>query len=204
MKTLSPYQTENFAKYLNFDLWTIDLASFLLVGEVPSDEQWSWSDADKAHKLIHKMALASVLAGNIKGQGDGINFSTTPINWIEWAITKNIEIPRVFLEEREKLVMKEMNNLRADKSYRPICENCYKTAIVAAMQIIHDIIPDLPLTQLIRLQPIEELVQKNYRLETLLNWAKEAGIEPPKVGRPKKEAIEKCKQLIPEKWNHEW
>ena len=139
---------EEFKYYLKFDQLNLNQFLELLEGP-PLFNFFNKSNEDKKN-CITAMAIASIGAGKIKGNGskDASTFAAPICNWIEWANSKGLIVPPG-LEEAGK------NEAQNQKSYRDRFEIEDKTTILALIEMLHDFIPELPIERLVTAKPIQ-------------------------------------------------
>ena len=202
---LFPLEEVELKKYLKFDLIPIGTIPFLLTECKPvelNDFLLSYY-LFPGQSQIFEMAKASVTVNKIKGHGSDLSFAATPMDWIDWAVSKELEIPKPFRElyqGRQK--QQEQVRLRSNETYRPEEESRDKFAAQQVMKVIREFIPDLPIAQLIRVPPIKKIASK-YTLVTLRKWVNEAAIKS-KQGNITKETKEKCIARMPKEWAFQW
>jgi hypothetical protein len=209
-------------KYLEYDVLDLCQAIFILFGYRPLTKEEFLNTLEygltSERRRFYEMASAGIKAGTISPfqvngpkvavsitvnrPYDFLNFSTKPMIWIEWAISKGFKIHKVWQNAYDE-AQKQKNVPRNSESYRPKDENADKIIAQQLIKTIHEFIPELPLTQLVRTPPIKRVFQNTYSPDTLMKWAKEVGIST-KVGNIKEETKQKCLQSMPKSWNFEW
>ncbi len=188
---------EEFKYYLKFD--QLNLNQFLELLEGPPLFNFINKSNEDKKNCITAMAIASIEAGKIKGNGskDASTFATPICHWVEWANSKGLTVPSG-LEEASK------NQAKNQKSYRNKFESEDKTTILSLIEMLHDFIPELPIERLVTAEPIQRHSKDVYTDRTLIDWARDHGITSKKIGRPRDDLKEKCLEKIPKKWGFIW
>lgn len=198
---------EDLKRYLKHDLWTIVEVSYLLTGCKPSGyNDLIFRDDIWAHQHdVYQMAKSSMTAGKIKGEGGEASFQAHPMAWIEWALSKELVIPNIFIESYQAQQETTTDqSVRSQESYRPADERIDKAVVQELGRALHTVFPECPITQLIHIPPIQARGNGRYADETILQWLKDAGVRSSNIGRPSKEEKKACLARMPEKWRSCW
>lgn len=195
-------------RYLNHDLWTIVEVAYLLTGYKPSgyNELIFRNDVWAQQYDVYLMAKSSLTAGKINGHGKcEATFQATPQTWIAWALSKELAIPKSFVEAyqvQQKTAIE--HSARSQESYRPRDEWTDKMIVQQLGKVLHTLFPECPISQLVRISPIKEWIDGHYTNETICQWLKDAGIQAQNGGRPTKKAKLACLARMPEQWRSFW
>lgn len=125
--------------------------------------------------------------------------------WIEWALSKELVIPKIFIESYQPEQEATTDQpIRSQESYRSENERIDKAVVQQVGLVLHTIYPECPISQLTHLPPINEWVGNRYTEETILLWLKDAGIRSQKPGRLSNKAKEALLAELPEEWRASW